>query len=364
MNIADIDKNFKPALVGDHEVVYLDARKVPLSIEGFPFREGLEAPLNRLPLSLTKDDVNPGAIGLACCTSGGAIRFRSDSRYFAIRAKLLCGYDMNHMTRTGSCGFDIYSSSDDGMIFKGAAQVSPDQVDHDFECMVHVRDERDVGIRDWMLNLPLYGGVESIEIGFDKDAAVEPPTPHRRGRVAFYGSSITQGGCASRPGMAYSSLICRHIDAEQVNLGFSGCGLGEEAVARAIASIDNLAAFVLDYDYNAPSAEHLEETHERFFKIVRKAHPRIPIVIVTSPDIWPDLGKAYEEMSRRRAVIWRTYENATAVGDGNVYFVDGETLYGVEERRECAVDGCHPTDLGFYCMYRTIYPILSKALEK
>jgi hypothetical protein len=116
-----------------------------------------------------------------------------------------------------------------------------------------------------------------------------------------------------------------------------------------------MSVFVCDYDHNAPNPEHLEATHERFFKIVRARRPELPIVMVSKPDF----NKGDE---RRRAVIRRTWENALAAGDRNAYFVDGETLFGTKDRDCCTVDGCHPEDLGFYRMAENIHPALRKAL--
>ena len=211
---------------------------------------------------------------------------------------------------------------------------------------------------DWTLCLPLYGAASSIEIGLAPGAGLEPPTPHAIARpVLFYGSSITQGGCASRPGNAYSTMLCRALDAPQINLGFSGSGRGEPAVAEAMAGLD-LAAFVMDYDHNAPNVQHLEKTHEAFFKIIRGRNPDLPIILVSKCDFW---GTADDR--ERREVIRMTFDRAVQAGDRRVWFVDGETLFGTEDREACTVDRCHPNDLGFYRMYRTLLPVLEEALR-
>ena len=214
---------------------------------------------------------------------------------------------------------------------------------------------------DWIIDFPLYGGVENVEIGLKEGSVLLEPKPHKVPHpVLFYGSSITQGGCASRPGNAYTSMLCRTLDAEQINLGFSGSGKGEPAVAEAIASLD-LAAFVLDYDHNAPDAEHLKKTHEQFFRIVRKAHPDLPILILSKCNFW---GGAVDR--KRRDIIRATYEHAVAEGDRKVRFIDGEILFGTDpvERSWCTVDRCHPNDLGFFRMYQAVLPVLKEVLEK
>ena len=191
-----------------------------------------------------------------------------------------------------------------------------------------------------------------------------PPLAHKvEAPILFYGSSITQGGCASRPGNTYSSMLCRAVDAEQINLGFSGSGRGEEAIAEAIAGLE-LSAFIMDYDHNALSAEHLRATHGPFFHIIRAAQPELPVIMMSACDIRPSVARDPEsELPLRRDIIRRTFLRAVGGGDRNVYFIDGESLFGREMHDACTVDGCHPNDLGFFRMYKRILPTLIKALN-
>lgn len=362
MKIEEIDPNFKASVLGDRPVVYLDVLRRPFSVEGLPWRaEGREWPLVRLPAGLAADEVNEGALwGGQRYTTGAAVRFRTDSGLIAVKARLADSCDMNHMPRAGSAGLDLYMGPSGNCAHCGTAQPSPGETD--LERLLFTRDPADSGMQEWTLDLPLYGGVAAVAVGVAPGAAVEAPAPHANGKILFYGSSITQGGCASRPGNMYPSLLCRALDAEQVNLGFSGCARGEPAVARAIAGLD-LDAFVYDYDHNAPSVEHLRETHEAFFRIVRERRPDLPVVMMSLCNFFRHYGPGRTKNNEeRREVIRATYENAIASGDRNVYFVDGETLFGERDRDACTVDGCHPNDLGFYRMYETVLPVLRKAL--
>lgn len=344
--IEEIDKNFKPATVEGKEVIYFDAMSAPFSLEGFPWYEAGK-PLYRLPQDHQLGVVSDGVYWLGRQTSGGAIRFRTDSPYVTVRAKLRDSSDMNHMTRTGSAGFDIYKDN----VFAGAAQPNPQQV----ELERIIAWSNDGKVHNYLLNLPLYGAADDIEIGIHPDHAIEAPLPHKITKpVLFYGSSITQGGCASRPGNMYPSHICRKIDAEQINLGFSGSAKGEEVIAKVIASLD-LALFVMDYDHNSATAE-LKERHYPFYKIVRDAHPELPIIMVSKCDFNP-------WDAERRSIILDSFNKAKAEGDKFVYFVDGETLFGTEDRDACTVDGCHPNDLGFYRMYQNMMPAIKEALN-
>ncbi len=363
MKIEDIDKNFKASTLDGMTLNFYDTYKAPFEIEGFPWFENKPGEeFYRLPHYMIdkKDEINEGALWLCHQTPGGAVRFRTNSSVIAIRAKLVYSSDMNHMPRLGSAGFDLYCGRGANARHIGSAQPCRDE--EVLERVMYNPGPRGK-MNDFILNMPLYGGCKDIEIGIKPGSKLAAPTPHKYAKpVLFYGSSITQGGCASRPGNAYTTRVCRGIDAPQVNLGFSGSGRGEKKVAELIASLD-LTAFVMDYDHNAPSVEHLEETHEKFFKIIRKKNPELPIIIMTKCDIWPEFkNDAYEENLRRRAVILKTYENAIAAGDKNVYFIDGVTLFGKTDRTSCTVDRCHPNDIGFKNMANAVLPVLKKAL--
>ena len=357
-DIAKIDPHFAPALVGDCEVVWHDAARAPFSVEGLPLRSGPDAPFWRLPGPTGAPYVMQDAEGgLLRNTAGGCVRFRSDSRVVAIRALLKDSRDMNHMPRAGSAGFDLYRGAAPDSRHAGTAQPNRDETE--LVRMLCVRGGKDAGMESWQLNFPLYGGLTSVRIGLSPGAAVEPPAPHRIGRICFYGSSITQGGCASRPGNAYTTMVCRALDAEQVNLGFSGCARGEIAMAELVASLDGLAVFVLDYDHNAPNAEHLAATHEPFFRAFRARRPDLPVLVLSRPDVWPENSA---ETLARREIVRRTVEHALAAGDRHVRFLDGATLFGTEQRDDCSVDRCHPNDLGFRRMADAVGPALRDLL--
>ncbi|HML49120.1 MAG TPA: SGNH/GDSL hydrolase family protein, partial [Clostridia bacterium] len=155
----------------------------------------------------------------------------------------------------------------------------------------------------------------------------------------------------------HCALLARFLDADFVNLGFSGNAKGEPEMARYIAGME-MSAFVLDYDHNTPNPEHLERTHGPFYDIVRQAQPDLPIVLVSSPN-----SDTLKEGTQRRAVIRATYDRALAQGDRKVYYVPGDALLGRDHRECCRVDGTHPNDLGFMRMAETILPALAAALE-
>ncbi len=294
--------------------------------------------------------------GLAQCTAGGSIRFATNAESVSIRVKLrgAC-VGMHHFADRGVYGLDVYVGTGTNRRYAGA----PMQMftgDPSFHQDVLQLEK---GVKELQINLPLYGGIEKMEIGIPVGAKVGAPTPRTNGAVAFYGSSITQGGCVSRPANSYCNIICRGLDADCVNYGFSGSAMGELAVAEHIAS-RKLACFVMDYDFNSPTVETLTHTHEPFFKRIREIQPNLPVVFVTHPfySAAPD-----ENDLARFAVVRKTYENALAAGDKNVYFVDSRDFFEEEMRDLYAVDLLHPNDLGQFSMAKVIYPAVKKAIE-
>ena len=355
-DISKIDHNFAEAKVGKRSVHYYDALNDPnFVITGFPWRKP-GGPLLRIPERLIGGkQVNRRVQGLARHTSGGTIRFRTDSKYVAIRAEVGRG-DMNHMPRNGSAGFDLYELiSGKWMFLRVAGPSRAALTTGKFETLL-LRNNKKDGMHEYLLNLPLYSPVVSLHIGLDPNAKFETPAPWKIAKpIVFYGSSITQGGCASHPGNNYTAMLAREFSAPQINLGFSGSALGEPAMAEAIAELD-MAAFVMDYDHNAPGPEHLQKTHAAFFRIIRKAHPKLPILILTRGD---------NPNPKRTAVIRATYDEAVKAGDKHVYFIDGAQYFAALPDPGLALtDGCHPSDFGFYLMYQAVRPMLKKALAE
>lgn len=341
-----------PDLVKNN-IVYYNAFSGRFSISGFPWLEENKS-LARLPES--KLDQLPEPIRyLSHHTAGGSIRFVTDSSVLAVKVRLSSSGDMSHMPRSGSSGLDFYIGSGTDKKFFGMAMPELGRSEYE-KVFLGLNKE----MREWTLHLPLYNGIEELLIGLDPDASLKTPNPRAVEKpVVFYGSSITQGACASRPGNAYSHILGRWLDADVVNLGFNGNAKGEPELAEIIATID-ASAFVMDYDYNAPDADHLAATHERFFKIIREAKPTLPVIFITKPDV--DVDPVNSPI--RRDFIFGTYKKAMNSGDKNVYFIDGETLFGHQDRDACTVDGCHPNDLGFMRMATHIYPVIKEVLHR
>ena len=347
MRIDEIDKNFAVEAKIDFKGDIYDAEEAPIKLYG-GFREG--ELFTRLPKAVA-ERVNSGVLGLKDHTAGIRVRFATDSKKIAIYASLGQLGIMPHMPFTGQCGFDLYSDSR-GYIgtFKPPANIKSG-----YESLV------DTGSSDmdtYTVFFPLYARVKKLYIGLCEGAVLCAPEAYDvELPVVYYGSSITQGGCASKPGDSYQSIISMELKANFINLGFSGNARGEFTIAKYISEL-KMSAFVYDYDHNAPSEEHLKATHERMFRVIRERNPDLPIIIVTRPK--SNLSPSEE---RRFEIIKATYDNAVAAGDSKVYFVKGNELLG-DVGNTALVDGCHPTSLGFYLMAKGIGRAVREALGK
>ena len=288
---------------------------------------------------------------------GGRVRFITNSAGITIRMELKTLEVDRCMCLPGSAGADIYYGTGEASRFAG--YVAPT----DYEASSKVVEQKltkTAGFELVTINLPRNDNLASLEIGIDDDADLFAPDDYRIEKpIIFYGSSITEGGCAPRPGAAYTSILSRWLDADYFNYGFSGGAKGETEFAEYIAAHKNISLFVYDYDHNAPNPEHLQKTHEPFFKIIREAHPELPIIILSRPVF----DKNIKDSMLRREVIYRTFMNARSSGDDHVYFIDGEQLFGQTGREECTIDGCHPNALGFMRMAQTIYPLAKNLLK-
>ena len=319
-----------------------------LSLEGLALSDREGRRYWRLPADVI-DQVNSGVSEVAKFPSGARVRFATDSRRIALCAVVGPAGYIKNVGAIGKCGLAGYVDGEWHYVVYPAAS--------DAEEMTGAYD-LDGKMHEHTVYLPLFTPLYDLMIGLDDDAQVKPPRPYAVQKpIVFYGSSITNGASATHAGNAYVSIVCRRLDASFLNLGFSGSARGEESIARYIAGLD-MSLFVMDYDHNAPDAAHLEATHERFLRIVREAQPDLPIALISKPDF--DIDP--EGNAARRAVIRRTYEHALAAGDARVRFIDGETLFGTTERRDCLVDGTHPNDLGFRRMADAITPVLRELL--
>ncbi len=353
MRIDQIDPNFRVNSDLPEGYEYFDPRKAPFQL--YCVAPNAEGSYNRLPISDPASQIE-GVHDLAGHLSGACVRFSTDSEGLCILWELAYGGMMPHFALSGQCGMELFEETDGGTI--QVKQLLPAPGQNGARPMQSAFVQLPGGMRHYVLYFPLYNGFKQFSLGFAPGARIERGrTPRIVRPMLFYGSSITQGGCATKTGNCYTNLLARRLDAALHCLGFAGRAKGETDMARCIARME-MSVFIMDYDHNAPDAEYLEKTHEPFFRIIREAQPDLPIVLMSRPDF----DQRPEACRARRDVILRTYVNAVAKGDKNVYFVDGESCFGPRDRDLCTVDGCHPNDLGFLRMADTLEPVLRRIL--
>jgi lysophospholipase L1-like esterase len=331
----------------------------PFAVDGFAWF-GRDRVYRRLPVA-PAHPVRPEVDQLANNTAGGRIRFRTNSRRVWVQARLSGpAWGMYHMPSTGQSGFDLYYGTPDSMRFSKVSRTETGKSD----VLAELLDAPAAETRDILIELPLYNGVRTLRIGVDPGSEVLAPSPLRHPRpVVIYGTSITQGGVASRPGMAWTNILSRRLGVPVVNLGFSGNGRGEPELARLMAEIEDPALIVLDYEPNADTGV-LEATLEPFIRILRARHARTPILVVSRTPYALDLKESWRLTQRieRRDFQRALVSRLRAEGDSGIHFHDGSTLFGNESADECTVDGVHPNDLGFWRIAEHLRPVVQDLL--
>lgn len=269
---------------------------------------------------------------------------------------------MYHMPATGQCGFDIYLGEPGDQQYYGTTCF--DYTESSYEVDLYSFPER--RLREVTLNFPLYQGVNEVAVGIEPGSSIMAPQPYRSAKkVIVYGTSVTQGGCATRPGMACSNILSRRIPLEFINLGFSGNGRGEPEVARVISEIADPALLILEYEGNVGTAERMRQTLPEFIRIYREAHPKTPIVVISR---FKYARERFMPALLHKRLLMKKIEMETVdlfrrQGDGNLHFFDGEASLGTDMYNECTVDGSHPTDLGFLRMADTLTPVFQELLK-
>lgn len=296
------------------------------------------------------------------CSAGTYIRFRSNSTSISARWTTMWASRMSHMTDTGVRGLDLYVLTDKGWKFLGVGR--PDEQNSTTEKqIIGYMDKQD---REYMMYFPLYESLTSLEIGIDEGAYIEASqvdSPKRDKQVVMYGSSILQGGCANRPGMAFTNILSRKLDREVVNFGFSGNALLDLEIARFMAKAENPAIYVLDYCPNA-TIDDIEMRGEKFIKILRDAHPDVPILIVDEvyySYYGYDTGVTYT-MEKKFEVQKALVQKLRDKGYKKIYHMERAHALGYDD--EGFVDGCHYTDLGMMRYAEYLYPLIRKYMLK
>ncbi|QOV91628.1 SGNH/GDSL hydrolase family protein [Humisphaera borealis] len=337
-------------------VIFFDAKAI--GIEGQAFAD-TKAPYDRLP-GKADGVVRPPVWNLSRDSAGMAVRFVSDApaihaRWSLTKEKL----EMPHMAATGVSGLDLYVRTEKGnwhwlAVGKPAAQTTTAALISNIPA----------GKREYLLYLPLYNGVTSLEIGVPKGSTLFKPDARPAARakpILFYGTSITHGACASRPGMVHTSILGRWFDRPVINLGFSGNGTMDDSMGNLLAELD-VAVYVIDCLPNM-DAKAVAAKAEPFIRALRKAKPNTPIVLVedrTYGDAFLIESKAKRNAGSREE-FRKTYAKLKAEGMTGLSYLEGEKLLG--EDGDDTVDSSHPSDLGFMRQAEAMKVVLEPLLR-
>lgn len=312
-----------------------------LDIEGQAWNE-LKSPYDRLPAKAEKM-VRPAVWSLSHDTAGILVRFRTDATTIKARWTLTSpSLAMPHMAATGVSGLDLYVKFEGDWrwlaVGKPGAQTNT----------VTLISNIPAGTRDYMLYLPLYNGVRSLEIGIPKSSHIMKPDSRPEGHrkpIVFYGTSITQGGCASRTGMVHTAILGRRFNRPVINLGFSGNGEMEPELAKLIAEID-AAVYVIDCLPNM-NAKQVTARTAPLVHILREKRPQTPILLVEDRNYTNGflVTSRRERNVTNQAALSEEFKKLQQAGVSNLYYLPADDLLG--DDGEGTVDSSHPTDLGF-----------------
>jgi hypothetical protein len=290
-------------------------------------------------------------------SAGMMARFSTDAKTIKVKYKLMsAALSMPHMPATGKSGLDLYARDDAGK-WRWLAVTMPtaQMVEADLPGSPQ-------GVREFALYLPLYNGVETLQVTLPASAQFTPLPPRKEKALLFYGTSITHGACASRPGMVHTAILGRRLDMPVINLGFSGNGRMDPGVGEWLAKEDP-AAYVIDCLPNMGPKDVTERTVP-LVKALRKAHPDTPIILVEDrvfTNAWanPAKKKFHEQ---NHAALKKEFEKLKADGVSKLFYIAGDRLLGDDS--EGATDASHPNDLGFMRQADAFEPVIREALNK
>ncbi|MCQ2426975.1 MAG: SGNH/GDSL hydrolase family protein [Clostridia bacterium] len=348
----EVDLNMISAEPDTDGLVWLDVTSAPFELYG----HYAVAPFRRLPEEIA-EATNNGVKRNNFHTAGVRARFTTDSARIGIRVSMPYVTKYAHMALTGSSSFDLYEDFGSGSRFVSLFKPDVSSVDG-FTVINKLSGGKKT--RALTLNFPLYSPVDRLEIGIDAGSLLGGGAKYLPVKpIVYYGSSITQGACATRPGLCYQSVITRKLGIDHINLGFSGNARAELPIVNYMADMD-MSVFVSDYDHNAPNADYLKDTHRRMYEIIRDKNPDLPYIMLSRPDfIFSE-----KDSVKRRMIIEDTYRFARENGDKNVYYLDGDGICRGSEENDCTCDGTHPNDTGFAKMADSLGRIILHIMRK
>lgn len=357
-----LGKHFKPSFPVPDDLEWHSVREHPFQTFGIFYCKE-EGKYHRIPKRIG-DNTNQTVAWLASHTAGGRVRFITDSPYIALRCVQPYREPIPQMTMVATNGFTLavnkkfcctFTPSYRDFVAADPALNGSGEIVFDQIC----RPDTDAPY-EATLYFPLYSDVNEVLIGLARGSELKAPPPYAHVKpILFYGSSITQGLCAGKPGDDYINRLSAWLDSDILNFGVAGSAQAEQTIVNYFAKLD-ASVFVLNYDYNAPDVEYLAKTHYPMYETVRKAHPETPIVFMTRPHF--SYGRKNENAERYK-VIENNFKRAS-VTDRNVYLVDCYGCFGMNGQNDSGtIDDIHPDSLGFFRMAKWLYPVLHPLLN-
>jgi hypothetical protein len=294
---------------------------------------------DRLPFSY-KNIVRKPVWDLSKSSAGLSIRFLSNSTTISVKWKILNDFTMNHMAETGIKGVDLYYKNDNGWQYINTGR--PQGIDNDYLLVDNMTEK----LREFKIFLPLYDGVKNIEVGINSTSLIRKVKENTKKPIIFYGTSITQGGCASRPGMAHTNIISRKLDIDVVNFGFSGNGRMEQPIAELISETEPLF-YVIECMPNMISAENISKTTIPLVNTIKKKNPDTPILFVDHFDFSFSVldNQVKKHTDSMNTALKTEFKKMVDNGYENIFHLESKNALGSDY--EGTVDGVHFTDLGF-----------------
>src|SRR5664279_1958866 len=302
---------------------------------------------DRLPARAEKS-VRDAVWNLSKNSAGLQMRFQTNATEIIIKYQVTGSLQMPHMPATGVSGIDLYSKTIDGSWLWAAGRYSfGDTITYHFKNLLP--HDQHVNNREYTLYLPLYNSVKWMEITVPKDAMFKPLPVRRDKPIVVYGTSIAQGGCASRPGLAWTNILGRRLDRPVINLAFSGNGMLEKELIDLLSEID-AKMYVLDCLPNLTSPDYyatgeLKTRIDASVSELQNKKPFTPILLTdhdgySDGEINPVRKKEYVSTN---TVFRQTFDSLVASGVKNIFRLSKDAI---NQDIETMVDGTHPNDMG------------------
>lgn len=339
----------------DEDMVYVSIYEPRFTIKGIPYLEENDYVLTRHmdKISDGEEIEYPEGVEKRIDSDAGVrIVFETDAKEIVVKASYGKLESYPWFSLTGTAGLDIYEGNEE---MQWLATVYPDN-EEEKNCSKKISlPEKE---RSYItIYLPQYASLQDLVIGFPKDATIKKVDTEFGKPIVFYGSSITQGCSASRPGTTFPAIVSRKLGADYINWGFSSSCKGEPEIAEMIARVD-MSALVMEFDHNVDTPKELEDAYWNFYQMIREKNKEIPIVLLSRTS--GGISCSMEETKERDAVIQDVFDKAVSEGDTKIYFIDGCLLSTLEDRELLLADGKHPNDLGMKLIADAIIEVLEK----